>query len=342
MWLNDRYEVKDRKQGGMGDVYICIDKENDNKLVALKTYRSDLDNPEIRELFIREARAWIKIGIGEFILFPEDIEIINGKPFIVLPYCKNGSLKELLEHRSLTKEEAITLLAQLALGMHRISDVDGLVHQDLKPENILLDDIGRPLIADLGIVKAISKGTTDKETLISLHATNAGMGTLPYMSPEQLNGQEADARADIYALGLIFYEMLSGQRAMPGKTHEELFSNIYQGMSTRLNNIQNSYGKKTATLIKKCTELNRDKRPPTFKAVIDIIDELVNPEPYGKNIGWFKSDDRIKIKEEKTVFGWSLLFPERGSRDIARKNFSYKEPRMFSQATDSQQSGHPL
>ncbi len=130
--LNTKYKVLDRKQGGMGVVYICEDTI-DNSLVALKTYRSDLETEGLKELFIREAQAWIRVGKGEFILSPEDIVIINGRPHIVLPYCKNGSLSDLLQQGRLSVDTALTLFAQMALGMYRISDVDGLVHQDLKP-----------------------------------------------------------------------------------------------------------------------------------------------------------------------------------------------------------------
>jgi len=338
MKLNDQYKIIDLKRGGMGEVYICTDEIN-NKTVALKSYRSDLEDDEIRELFIREAQAWIKIGIGEFILSPDGIELINGKPYITLPYCKQGSLRELLKMGALNREKAITFLTQMALGMYRISDVDGLVHQDLKPENILLDDCNRPLIADLGIVKAVCRGLCDKDAVIKLDAINAGIGTLPYMSPEQLRGEETDARSDIYAVGLIFYEMLSGQQAMTGRTHEELFSNINRGMSTRLKTIHKNYGEQVANIIKHCTEHNRNKRPMNFRALIEMIDELVNPEPYGKKLNWFKSDNRIKVTDQKTISGWSLQFPERMQKKGIISKFSYREPRLFSQLVELRKIG---
>ncbi len=336
---NNKYEVIDVKQGGMGEVYICNDKSN-NKIVALKSYRSDLDSDQIRDLFIREAQAWIKIGKGEFILSPDGIEQIDGKPYIKLPYCKQGSLKELLDRGRLSREESITLLTQIALGMYRISDVDGLVHQDLKPENILLDDANRPLIADLGIVKAICKGVFDKNTIMSIDGTNAGMGTLPYMSPEQLHGEETDARSDIYAVGLIFYEMLSGQQAMTGRTHDELYSNIYEGMHSKLSPIQKKYGSEVSDIIKNCTQLSIEKRPKNFRELIILIDNLVDPDPYGKKLSWYKSDNRIKITDQKTVTGWSLLFPERTPKKESTINVKYSEPRLFAQMVELRKLGN--
>ena len=89
--LNKRYRVLGQKQGGMGVVYICEDTVN-NDLVALKTYLSDIEIEDTKDLFIREAKAWKKVGKGEFILSPKEIILISGRPFIVLPYCKNGSL----------------------------------------------------------------------------------------------------------------------------------------------------------------------------------------------------------------------------------------------------------
>ncbi|OQY11274.1 MAG: hypothetical protein B6I31_05240, partial [Desulfobacteraceae bacterium 4572_19] len=238
----DRYEVVDAMQGGMGEVFICKDLQNKNNLVALKSYLRDFKDPSIPKLFIKEAKAWIKIGKGEFILSPERIEEIQGRPFIVMPFCKNGNLRDKINNRSISTQKAFEIITQIAIGMYRIGDKENLVHQDLKPENILFDDNNRVLISDLGIVRAINTTNIDNKD-IGISQTTAG-GTLPYTSPEQLlNKKQLDQRIDIYAIGLIFYEILTGEYAVMGNTEKEFYHKILKGKPPLLNEISSKFGK---------------------------------------------------------------------------------------------------
>lgn len=329
--LGNRYEIVDLKQGGMGEVFICKDLQDDGKLLALKSYRKDVPNEKVADLFIKEAQAWIKIGKGGFILSPNRIEEIQGRPFIIMPYCENGSLRDHINHGPIGKERAFEILTQILLGMYRIGDLEGLVHQDLKPENILFDEHNRVLISDLGIVRAIESTSCDKKAS-GISETTVG-GTLPYTSPEQLlNESKLDQRIDIYAVGLIFYEMLTGELAVSGNTHEEYYHKILRGTPPLLRNISAKFGKECSDLIEIFSNKDRSKRPLNFKECCVELDSLIKPGYVTAKLPWWKKDTRIEITDTQAIEGWFHLFRDRvPGRHVARIKFTdlflYKQAR---------------
>jgi len=188
-------------EGGMAVVYKGY-QESLNRYVAIKVLRGELiHNPDFVTRFRREALAVAKLSHPN-ILHVYDANVANGWYYIVMDYVDGGSLRDQIEQGPLDMEDAIHITGQVADALdyaHR----QGLIHRDVKPANILITREGRPLLTDFGIARALDEST-------HLTRTGTSIGTPAYMAPEQAQGQRGDGRTDIYALGVVLYEMLSG------------------------------------------------------------------------------------------------------------------------------------
>jgi serine/threonine protein kinase len=188
-------------EGGMAVVYKGF-QESLNRYVAIKVLRVELArDQEFIARFRREALAVAKLSHPN-ILHVYDAGAVNGMYYIVMDYAEGGSLKDLILRGPMDTDRAISIVAQLADALdyaHR----QGLIHRDVKPSNILMTRDGRPVLTDFGIAKVLHVET-------QLTRTGTAIGTPEYMSPEQLQGQQVDGRTDIYALGVVLFEMLAG------------------------------------------------------------------------------------------------------------------------------------
>ncbi|RMD66929.1 serine/threonine protein kinase, partial [Candidatus Parcubacteria bacterium] len=209
-----RYHILEQVgQGGMATVYKAYDTRLERD-VALKVIRrgafppDDLDR--ILKRFEREAKSLARLSHPHIVKVLEYGEH-EGSPYLVLEYLAGGTLKEQLT-RQIPWDEAAALLLPIARALH-YAHQQGFIHRDIKPANILLTAEGQPLLSDFGIAKLL----THEETQ-TLTGTGVSVGTPEYMSPEQGLGGEADARSDVYALGIVFYEMLTGRKPFQGET----------------------------------------------------------------------------------------------------------------------------
>ncbi|HWC97040.1 MAG TPA: protein kinase [Candidatus Sulfopaludibacter sp.] len=200
--LGDRYEiVKLLGEGGMGAVYRARDRELD-RLVAVKVIRPELArNAQVLQRFKQELILARQVTHRNIIrIF--DLGSAQGTRFITMEYIEGEDLAGVLSHRGkLPAEEAAGIIAQVAQGLEA-AHAEGVVHRDLKPQNIMMDPQGRALVMDFGIARSMDSSNMTR--------TGALMGTPTYMSPEQAQGQKVDARSDLYTLGIIFYELLTG------------------------------------------------------------------------------------------------------------------------------------
>jgi Tol biopolymer transport system component/predicted Ser/Thr protein kinase len=217
--------------GGMGEVYRAKDTRL-GRTVAVKVLPADVaHSPDVRQRFEREARAISALNHPHICVL-HDLGRQDGIDYLVMEYLEGETLAERLKKGALPLDQALRYgieIAEALDGAHR----QGIVHRDLKPGNVMITKSGTKLL-DFGLAKLRPVRSAISGSTISAMATEEGplttegsiVGTVPYMSPEQLDGQEPDARADIFALGAVLHEMVTGQRAFSGKTQASLIAAI--------------------------------------------------------------------------------------------------------------------
>ena len=214
--------------GGMGEVYRAQDTRLD-RTVAIKVLPEHLsESPELKQRLEREAKAISSLQHPNICTL-HDIGSEDGVDFLVMEHLEGETLDHRLERGPLPLDELLTVGTTIADALDK-AHRQGLVHRDLKPGNIMLTKTGAKLL-DFGLAKGTALASdptalTQSPTVSPL--TEAGMlvGTFQYMAPEQLEGQEADARSDIFAFGSVLYEMATGKRAFEGKTQASLIAAV--------------------------------------------------------------------------------------------------------------------
>jgi hypothetical protein len=221
-----RYQVRDRLgQGGMGVLYLALDPAID-RLVALKVLR--VDNEEMRERFLREARLAARLQHPNIVTI-YDVGSHEGQPFIAMEYISGETLAELIQRRaSLAVERKLEFMLDACQGLayaHR----HGIIHRDIKPANLMVGrDAGVLKVLDFGIARGADSTLTQIGML---------MGTPNYMSPEQIEGRPIDQRSDIFAIGLVFYELLAYRQAFRADTPHAVLHAVLHSSPTALSQI---------------------------------------------------------------------------------------------------------
>ena len=194
--------VKQIGRGGMADVYLAKDLILDGEEVAVKVLRTNYQTDPIAVArFQREAKAMADLDHPHIVRIT-DIGEEDGQQYLTMEYVAGLDLKRYIkEHHPLSNQEAVRIMGQILLAM-RLAHTRGIVHRDLKPQNILLTPDGTAKVTDFGIAVAFAE--------TSLTQTNSMLGSVHYLSPEQARGSKATVQSDIYAMGIIFYEMLTG------------------------------------------------------------------------------------------------------------------------------------
>ena len=228
------YEIVDAiGAGGMGEVYRARDTKLD-RMVAIKVLPETVaQNADALARFQREAKAVAALSHPN-ILAIHDLGEHEGHRFAVMELLEGETLRERLRGGPLPARKAAELARQVARGLAAAHD-KGIVHRDLKPENLFVTTEGRVKILDFGLARTtetIPEGDADA-TRTSVTTPGVVMGTVGYMSPEQASGNVADNRADIFSLGTILYEMLSGRRAFQRETGAETMTAILRGGPAR-------------------------------------------------------------------------------------------------------------
>ncbi len=212
--INERYEiVKTIGEGGMANVYLAQDTILDRK-VAIKVLRGDLSNDEkfIRR-FQREALSVSNLSHPN-IVEVYDVGEEDGSHYIVMEYIDGKTLKQLLKKReSLTLTEVLDIMTQLTDGIAHAHE-SYIIHRDIKPQNIMIEDDGRIKITDFGIAMALNA--------TQLTQTNSVMGSVHYLAPEQASGKSSTIKSDIYGMGILMYELITGNVPFKGDNAVEI------------------------------------------------------------------------------------------------------------------------
>ena len=215
--------------GGMGVVYRALDTRL-NRTVALKFLPQDLTrDDDARQRFVQEAQAASALDHPNICTIHEIDTTSDGRMFLALGYYEGETLKQRIERGPLSAPEALDVAIQVAQGLVKAHEA-GIVHRDIKPANLMLTKDGVVKILDFGIAKL--SGVT------GLTRTGLTVGTVMYMAPEQLNGGGVDHRADVWALGVVLYEMLTGVRPFRGDRDAAVINAILHDTPQRIGDLR--------------------------------------------------------------------------------------------------------
>jgi eukaryotic-like serine/threonine-protein kinase len=260
--------------GGMGEVYKARDMRLD-RTVAVKILAPALaEDAQFRERFDREARTISRLD-HPHICALHDVGEQNGTAYLVMQYLEGETLAERLRRGPLQLPQALATAIEIASALDKAHQA-GIIHRDLKPGNILLTKAGAKLL-DFGLAKSIASVVTNdvastvSPTTPSLTVQGAVLGTLQYMAPEQIEGGESDARTDIFAFGLVLYEMVTGSKAFSGKTHASLLSSILKDEPRPLSEVQPLASPLLDHIVSRCLAKDPDER---WQGAGDLTREL--------------------------------------------------------------------
>ncbi|MGC2389918.1 MAG: serine/threonine-protein kinase, partial [Candidatus Acidiferrum sp.] len=261
--IGSRYEiVRLLGQGGMGAVYQAHDRELERQ-VAVKVIRADMAaNPEILRRFKQELILARQITHKNVIrIF--DLGQADGIKFITMEYIEGENLQSVLRRKKkLDPAEAANIIAQVCRALEA-AHAEGVIHRDLKPQNIMLDKSGRAYVMDFGIARSmLGAGMTQ---------TGALIGTPDYMSPEQAKGQTLDARSDLFSVGIIFYEILSGQVPFDADTTMGKLWKRTNEPARPLGELDKAIPQPLSDIVRKCLEIDPQKR---FGSTTELLQQI--------------------------------------------------------------------
>src|SRR5215471_9800226 len=249
-------------QGGMGEVYRARDKKL-HRDVAIKMLPPALSvDADLLDRFGQEARVVGQLNHPN-ILVLHHLGTHAGAPYMVSELLEGETLRKRMNGRALTQRKAMDYALQVAKGLAAAHE-KGVVHRDIKPENIFVTNDGRVKILDFGLAKLVPRIDTPQlstEVLSQVH-TDPGtlIGTIAYMSPEQIKGEAVGHRSDIFSFGAVFYEMLSGRRAFCGNSAGEMMSAILREDPPNLSVTNKNISPALECLIRHCLEKNPAER----------------------------------------------------------------------------------
>lgn len=291
--------------GGMGEVYRARD-ERLGRDVALKLIRpASAKDPDRVRRFEHEARAAAALNHPNIVAI-YDIGSHEGMPFIVSELLEGKTLRDRLAVGPLSPREASDYGLEIAQGLLAAHEKH-IVHRDLKPENLFITKDDRLKILDFGIAKLVHPETEKTSAIQSLTTqTRSGsiLGTVAYMSPEQLRGRSVDARSDIFSLGAIFYEMLTGRRAFRGETDVDTITAVLRETPPEVTRERANVPKAFEQIVNHCLEKEPEKRFQSVRDLIFALDTLAGGST--TKFDWWSARAPIK-KTLLALLGLGLL-----------------------------------
>ncbi|HVG55928.1 MAG TPA: serine/threonine-protein kinase [Vicinamibacterales bacterium] len=266
-------------EGGMGAVYEA-EQDQPRRTVALKVIKPGLAGPELLRRFAQEAQALGRLqhpGIAQIYDAGTADTGFGSQPYFAMEFIRGASLREYADSRRLGLRERLELMVKICDAVHHAHQ-RGLIHRDLKPGNIIVDEAGQPKILDFGVARV-----TDSDTQVTLQ-TDVGqlVGTLNYMSPEQVLADplDIDTRSDVYALGVILYELLSGRLPYQiSKRLHEAMQTIREEDPSRLSTIDRRYRGDIETIAAKALEKDKTRRYSSAAELAADITRYLKDEP---------------------------------------------------------------
>jgi len=271
--LAGRYEIlKMLGEGGMGTVYKAKDRELD-RLVALKVIRPEYANhPETIRRFKQELILARQVTHRNVIrIF--DLGIADSFKFITMDYVEGRDLSKILSDKGkFSVNDGCEIVRQICSGLEAAHS-EGVVHRDLKPQNIMLDAQGRVFLMDFGLARSME--------LVGMTRTGALIGTPTYMSPEQARGEKADVRTDIFALGVIFYELLTGKRPYKDEPMMATLIRRTKELATPPSQVDPSVPEAISDIVMKCLQIKTDLRYQTAEEILRDLNLILPAQSSG-------------------------------------------------------------
>jgi len=258
----ERYEiVEELGRGGMGIVYRAVDNKL-KRTIALKFLPSEWTyDLQAKERFVREAQAAAALD-HPHICTVHEIDEAEGRMFISMAFVEGESLKTRIERGPLKLGEVMDIGLQVAAGLKE-AHKKGIVHRDIKAANIMVTEKGQAKIMDFGLARMSGRALLTKE--------GTTMGTVAYMSPEQARGEDVDHRSDIWSLGVVLYEMLSGQLPFKGEHDQTIIHSILKEQPRPIAELRPEVPKPLQELVGKALEKNRDRR---YQSMDELFNDL--------------------------------------------------------------------
>jgi tetratricopeptide (TPR) repeat protein len=250
-------------EGGMGVVYRAIDPTLDRRL-ALKVIRRSALSAAAKERFLREARAASRINHPNIVTVYAAGEE-DGYPYLAMEFIEGRTLRAIIDEGPIPWEKATEWACDLLDALTRLHQ-QGIVHRDLKPENIMVTTQGTVKLMDFGIAHVSQSETLTQE--------GAAVGTVNYMSPEQAAGKKADARSDLFSVGTVLYQMLTGEHPFPGEHPMAIMYSITNLSPKRLSEFAFDLPAGLEAVIEKALEKDREKRyrdAPGFREALGSV-----------------------------------------------------------------------
>jgi tetratricopeptide (TPR) repeat protein len=256
-----RYELIERLgRGGMGELYLARDPLLD-RLVAIRVLRTGFEGSDVGRRFVRDARSAARLAHVNIVTI-YDIGEHEGQPYIAMDYVSGETLRQQIERKlPLPLSTKLQYIEELCAGLVHGHAV-GIVHRDIKPANLIISNDGPLKILDFGIARLADSDMTQERSVL---------GTLNYMSPEQLTGQPIDHRSDIWAVGAVFYELLTYQQAFPGGIDTGLLSRIIDARFTPLERVTDLVDRNLARIVERAMAKDRHDR---FQHLKEMREEL--------------------------------------------------------------------
>ncbi|MAG32722.1 MAG: hypothetical protein CL908_17720 [Deltaproteobacteria bacterium] len=255
-------------EGGSGSIWLARDLKHERHVAIKFLHVGSLDNEAARTRFIREGRGFGQLG-HENLVRVYGLGYEGDRPYLVLEFVDGQTLWDLLEERhNFEPEQALLIARDVASGLC-VAHAAGVVHRDLKPANVMIRKSDRVVkVLDFGIAKDLNAST-------AITRIGTYIGTPAYSAPEQIVGEEIDHRTDIYALGVILYELLTGPLTLDGRQTTELFRATMKEQNIPLGDLHAQVSRPVARLIQRMTRRHKDRRPADMETVHEECTRLL-------------------------------------------------------------------
>jgi TolB-like protein/predicted Ser/Thr protein kinase len=307
-----RYEIRTKiGAGGMGEVYLAEDMTL-HRQVAIKLLSDSAQSEQAKKRLLREAQAAAKLDHPNICAVYEVAED-DGRNFIVMQYVEGEALDHRLKRTPLDIAQSISIAGQVADALAE-AHTRGIVHRDIKPANIMITARGQAKVMDFGLAKigaATAGAKPDGEAPTQALLTTPGMilGTVPYMSPEQVKGEQVDARTDIFSFGAVLYEMLSGRQPFASQSAAETIASI---LNQEPPNLAPDVPAELQRIARKCLEKDRNLRYQNAGELRIDLQRLERDTKSTEAVGTARSETRTEADAppagDKAVYAFLELF----------------------------------